>query len=109
MLRRVFLGASASLPLLTVAMVLLAAGSAFFTPTLSSLISKQAGAQDQGEDGRGHQQFAFHVSFLPKASDCGRQCGGARGFCKRAWTIGAPNPPPSLPSGGPRSGATRGG
>lgn len=30
------------------ATLLLAAGSAFFTPTLSSLISKQAGAQDQG-------------------------------------------------------------
>lgn len=44
----VSLGAAGDLPLLLAAGVLLAVGTALFTPTLSSLISKHAGAGDQG-------------------------------------------------------------
>lgn len=42
------LTAAGALPLLIVAGVLMAIGTALFTPTLSSLISKRAGAHDQG-------------------------------------------------------------
>ena len=47
--------------------MLLAAGSAFFTPTLSSLISKQAGAQDQGVVLGAYQSATALARFLGPA------------------------------------------
>ena len=70
-----------SLPLLLAAAVLLAVGSALFTPAVSSLVSKYAGAQDQGAVLGVYQSATALARFAGPA---------AAGTLYIKWGIGAP-------------------
>ena len=76
-----FLAKVAGLPLLLAAAVLLAVGSALFTPAVSSLVSKYAGAQDQGAVLGVYQSATALARFAGPA---------AAGTLYIRWGIGAP-------------------
>jgi predicted MFS family arabinose efflux permease len=69
------------LPLLLGAVVLLAIGSAFFTPAVSSLISKHAGPQDQGIVLGAYQSATALARFAGPA---------VSGWVYISWGLGAP-------------------
>jgi DHA1 family tetracycline resistance protein-like MFS transporter len=75
------LGKADTMTLMLVAIALLGVGSAFFTPAVSSLISKQAGPRDQGAVLGAYQSATALARFAGPA---------VAGLIYAHWGIGAP-------------------